>query len=347
MSTRPVPRRLRPLAGLLAALLALPTTWAVAVGTAPSAGAADPTYTYAGSVSDEYGENGLNDVDVVVLPAGVSADAQKVTSARTATDTVAESDTFGEQGVYRITLSPGRYWLRFSKPTYATAYLTDADEEPATLTVGADGRISAPDLELADNVIDDVSLLLAPVQVSAPRLTGTLAVGQTVTTTLGAWRGLAIDPDYVTVEWFLNGREADDFSAGAYFHKFRIPLSAAGKKLSYRITIEDSSDLATFAPAVFTSAAYPVGKARATLGGSFRKGTLSVLVRVAGVAKPTGTVTVLKGKKRVAALRLKAGAKGKASVSLRKLRKGKHRLTLVYSGTAGIAGAKKALKIKS
>lgn len=88
-----------------------------------------------------------------------------------------------------------------------------------------------------------------------------------------------------------------------------------------------------------------VAKARSSVSQSIaskvsrkKKAKLTVTVKVAGVASPTGQLRVYDGKKRIATANLSSTGKGKRVVSLPKLSKGKHRIKTVYVGTTDITG---------
>jgi hypothetical protein len=316
--------------------------------------AANTRFDLAGTVYEPVNFDPLDGVTVTAVPVSGTAGGNGGADL-TGADTPATGVSLGTAGVYRIPVLPGKYQLRFSKPGYETAYLMNDEGDvsvPAILTVGATGTINAPGLELTDGVVDDFSMLFtaAPFK-TAPKLGGKVAVAQTVTTTFGALQGAAIDTEYVTVEWFLDGKVADDWSTGSFFQKFEIPAAAAGRKLSYRITIDDPDSQR--AVSVFTSKAVVVKKAATKLKGAFKKGKLTVSLALVKATVPkkslpplTGKILVKDGKKTVATIKLKAKSKGKAVVKLAKLKPGKHKLTLVYAGAKGINAAKATVKAK-
>ena len=87
-----------------------------------------------------------------------------------------------------------------------------------------------------------------------------------------------------------------------------------------------------FLDATFAASARKPGRARITLDGP---------------ATPTGTVTVLRGRKRLAGGALKAGDKGRLTLRLPKLAEGKHKLTVKYAGSAAVAATKKTFTVTS
>lgn len=309
------------------------------------AASADTEYDVKGLVFDETYEP-LDDATVLVLPVGATSDAQAVASGTTGADVDAEE----EHGFYRVPVVAGKYWLKYKATGYASSYLVDWETgKPAVVTVAASG-ITSPGFEFVGNQIEDVQLLLpAPKLVTAPKLTGKVAVGEKITTTVGKWNPdieqYADWKDYVTIEWFIDGRPADDYSSGYYYQTYKIPAEAAGRTLSYRITIEDANPDGPFlSPIVWTSKPIAVPKATPKLTAAFKKGKLTVLVKVPGISKPLGTITVKDGKKKYV-FKLAANDKGKLVEKL-KLKPGKHTLKISYSGDATVAPAKTKVKVK-
>lgn len=298
------------------------------------AAAAEP-FTLAGTVSGPAGE-ALAGVHVAVVPTGGGS---PVASATTATvDDV--------EGFYRVAVQPGSYWVRFEKAGYAAAYLeNDADEDPATVTVGAAGGVTSPGVELdADGWLPDVALLLPPPTVKqAPRLTGEAVVGQTLTLGPGTWSGITVDADYLTVEWFLDGEPADDHGGGAWGETFDVPLEAVGRKVAYRLTVEDPDGERAAAVAEGASAVVP--KAASSVAATVRKHRLSVVVTVPGVPRPTGRVTVTDGKRTVGRARLVERRKGRAVIKLASLRPGERRLTVSYAGPSTVSASRSVVKV--
>lgn len=296
-------------------------------------------YQIRGTVSDENGD-ALAGATVRAIKAGTSAQAGSAT-----TDV---------EGRYAVSVPVGKYSLRFEKTGKATTWLLNADSDTdavAVVTVSAGGVITAPGVEFDGGIIEDVSLLLPPPRmVTAPKLTGKIRVGQKIATTLGTWnpdfRKFPDWQDAVLIEWFIDGKPADDDSFGNLYEKYKIPATAGGRKLSYRITIDDPSEDATRAQIVWNSKPVAVPKAKPKLTATYKKGRLTVVVKLAGLNKPLGSFVVLDGKKKVGKATLKPKNKGKAKIKLKKLKRGKHKLTVRYSGDANLAPVKVKLKIK-
>lgn len=310
----------------------------------------DVRYDLKGTV---YNENydPLNGATVEVIPVA-GTDVANTEGGTTGPDPVTGAGTLGNAGVYRIPTKPGKYQLRFTKTGYQPTYLASFDDptRPVTVTVSANGVISAPGLDIPGGVVDDVQLLLkAPVVVTAPKLTGKLVVGQVVTATPGTWSPAIPElyPDWqdsTYVEWFLDGKSADQFSSGYYSQKFKVPAVAATKKLSFKITIDDPEGL--HASATYTSKPVAVPKAPSSLKATYKAGKLTVTLTVPTLKKPTGKITVLEGTRKIGGGTIVARNKGVIVITLAKLTKGKHKLTIKYAGTATIAKCKKVVTIR-
>ena len=301
--------------------------------------ASDTRYDLVGLVYDPNGDP-LDGVTVTATPVG-STPANHLVTGTTGPDA-----TLGEPaGVYRLAVLPGTYQLGYSKAGFEPAKLSSwEDGSVVTVTVGQTGVITAPGLDLAGGQIDDVQMYLPAAKFATkPKLTGTVAVGQVVQTTTGTLQGASIDNDYVTISWFLNGKPADDFSDGSIFQKFKIPASAAGKKLSYTISIDDPDGLR--APSLYTSPAFQVPYV-ATVKAVMKKGILTLTLSAKGAPLPVGSIVVKEGKKTVGKATLTTKSKGKAVIKLTKLKKGKHKLTIVFSGGGGYGPSQQTVSVK-
>lgn len=319
-------------------LPALLTALVLALGLlAPTSAHADGPATVTGSVSDP-ALDGLPGVTVDLVPAGSRGGAAVLSVASSA------------DGDFELGPVPdGSYWVRYTLSGYETAFLLDTEDAPATVLV-AGGAVTVPSLEVADGeALPDVTMRRpAPTVKTAPRLSGQVVAGETVTLSPGTWSGVDVEPDFLTVDWFLDGNDANDFSAGEWSQKLDIPKSAAGKKLTFTVTVDDDEH----AVATYTGTGGVVkdsgkgsgsGTTRSTLTGSVAKSKLLVQVTAPGVPNPTGTVTVKDKRTLLGTIKLKA--KGKGRLKLPKLKPGKHKLVLVYSGSSAVAPAKGVVKL--
>src|SRR5690606_5392129 len=63
--------------------------------------------------------------------------------------------------------------------------------------------------------------------------------------------------------------------------------------------------------------------------------------------RPTGVIRVYDGKKRIAVKKLKAKNRGSLRITLPKLKKGKHRIRVVYSGNGKVFASKRSQVVRS
>ncbi len=319
-------------------LLAAIAVAAFALLSLPGAAQADPVPGHIqGTVSAADSEAaGLNGVTVSVQTVGGGA-----TVASGTTEAVAGTD-----GFYSVPVAAGSYWLRFEAAGYVSTYLLDEDDEPATVTVDGAGTVTAAGVDQDDDRwLADVTLLRpAPTPKQEPRLTGDAKVGQTLTVSAGSWSGISVDTDFVTVEWFLDGTSADEYGDGEWSQKFEVPLAAVGSKVKVRLTVDDPDGVR--AAAVYETSSSVVPKPSSSTAATLKKNKLTVVVSVPGVPNPTGTITVLDGKKAVGRATLRERSKGKAVVRIAKLKPGKHKLVVSYAGPAQIVGSKTVVKVK-
>lgn len=238
----------------------------------------------------------------------------------------------------RVGVTESYQWLRGGRDirgatgrTYE-ATLADFGKEISVRVTGSLPAFQNAVLTSAPVLIGPGGLVIAS---APPRITGTFAVGQKLTTTDGEWpRGAK-----VSRQWLRNGYPIPGATAKTY----TLTLNDAVSYISVRVigSISGRSDGSS------TSTSRLVPKAHSTSTASLSstkvkrgtKVTFTARVSVPGVAAPTGTVVVFKGKKRMKLVKLTTNDRGQVSFVLpKKLRKkGKHRLVLQYNGTTKIA----------
>jgi hypothetical protein len=243
-------------------------------------------------------------------------------------------------------------WLRDEAPiagaTAATYQLV-----PADLGHGISVKVTGHKEGWTDNTItsEPVSPVIGDaIQfVMKPRLTGTGKVDKLLTADPGVWGGVGEDgaaPAF-TYQWNRNGVAIP----GAVAQTYQAQLADAGTSLS--VTVRATRP--AYRPGTFTTAGLTVAKVVSSLRAkasksSIKKGqqaVLTLLVRAAGIASPTGLVTIYDGKKLLKKLTLGPGKKGTGTVRLSGLKPGQHRLTAVYAGTPALSGAtSKVVKVK-
>lgn len=124
----------------------------------------------------------------------------------------------------------------------------------------------------------------------------------------------------------------------------RASIAIAGTKWiggrnSVRAEFTSGSSLATTAARFVSVRRATPSKVSASIKSTIsrkKRAKISVRVLVAGVRHPAGAVRVYDGRKRIATAKLTSTSRGAVSIRLPKLKKGKHRLRVVFAGTSVI-----------
>ena len=177
---------------------------------------------------------------------------------------------------------------------------------------------------------------LQPISNTAlPRITGSAAVGKTLSADGGSWNAPAPS---LTYQWNRDGEPIDGATSAAY----RVTAADAGRSLT--VTVTASAD--GFSPASATSTAVVVKKVATSTTGSanrflsFGGSNLRYSGTVSATGVPvTGTVTIYDGTKAVGTATIEADAAGRFSVALPKLGRGLHLLTARYAGSDQLLGS--------
>lgn len=217
-----------------------------------------------------------------------------------------------------------------------TAYrLTDADIG-TSVTARATGRRNGYlDGTSTSNVVAVTALdALAPS--AAPSITGVVGVRETLTAVPGTWQV----PAGYAFQWFVGGEAVAKETGGTYVVRARD----AGRQVTVRVTATADG----WAPGSATSApvTVPLQKSTTTATASSPKITarqrlvLQVKVDLADYGTDLGAVEVRDGKKVVAKVALKTGSDGTVTIRLKKLKPGKHKLSVQYLGNAGTQPSK-------
>ena len=169
---------------------------------------------------------------------------------------------------------------------------------------------------------------------SAPTITGTAKVGQTLTAAPGTWNpatGLTF-----SYQWLRAGAPI----SGATSPTYALAVADAAKAIS----VEVSAARAGHATGTATSAAKTVPKISSKTTAKLvkakiaagKRGKVTFTVKAPGIARPTGKISVVVDGKVKLKVTLKAKHKGKVTVTLPRLKKGKHKISGTYAGTATI-----------
>lgn len=199
---------------------------------------------------------------------------------------------------------------------------------------------------------DSFSITSGPVTIDAgdavaasapPVITGTRVVGQRLSVTSGTWEGR---PKFA-YQWLRNGSPI----AGATSNRYTLQLADANTNIRVRIT----ATLSARDPGSALSATVKVPKTASTStmslsGTTVKRGTrvrLTAKVSLPGGAVPRGKIVIKRGKKNLRVVNLKPKHKGQRTVNLpkKKLKKGKHRLRIVFRATPKIKKSKSKVTV--
>jgi hypothetical protein len=173
--------------------------------------------------------------------------------------------------------------------------------------------------------------------VEAPTITGSAAPGGSLKATTGSWSPAATAFRY---QWLRTGVPIPGATGASY----RVTSDDAGKDLS--VTVFGSAQ--GFNEGATTSAAVSVARLQSTTAGALKssrvkvgkRAKVTVTVAVSGLTTPTGVVQVLDKGKKIGQFTMAPVHKGKKTLKLKKLKKGKHKLQVVYLGNAQTFGSK-------
>ena len=171
-------------------------------------------------------------------------------------------------------------------------------------------------------------------------ISGRLVRGSTITLTGSTWIHASGTPIRT---WYRGGAVVGQ--GGSY----TVTAADVGQLISVREWAPGGSNSSIFASAAVTIPKQKVTVKRALPAKIKASKRAKLVVRVAspGIV-PTGKLRVYDGKKRIAEKRLSAGNRGKVTIKLRKLKRGKHTIKVVYSGNGALqSGTSKVKKVTS
>jgi hypothetical protein len=225
-------------------------------------------------------------------------------------------------------------WFRDATPipnATSTSYkLTDADVG-LSVSVHATGSKTGytPGTSTSNSV---VGAALDPiVNTAAPVISGVAAARETLHATTGVWQ-VTSGVTYA-YQWFVDGVAVAKETKNTYI----VRTIDAGKSVSVRVTATATG----WAAGISTSGAMPVAKLTSTTTASLaakkitqrNRGVLTVKVAMAGYDVPLGQIQVKDGSKVIAKVALSTGKNGVVTIRLKKLKLGKHKLTVSYLGS--------------
>ncbi|SDC89745.1 Ig-like domain (group 3) [Nocardioides lianchengensis] len=221
---------------------------------------------------------------------------------------------------YRV--DGGEWTTLGEQPVVVSGYGEHVVDFASTDVAGNPEALRTETVSLTD--VDTVAAIVAP------QVAGVAKLGSTLRATTGSWNTKGLTFGY---QWLRNGAAISGARAASY----RVGAADIGKRLSVRVTASKAGK----APGVSTSAATaPVAKVASRTTVSVNKARVkkgkpvTVTVVVASNPRATGTVAVRVDGKVVKRVVLRGG-RAVVTVKIRKV--GKHRIGAAYLGSASTA----------
>ncbi|MCY4727560.1 hypothetical protein NYO98_14830 [Nocardioides sp. STR2] len=170
-----------------------------------------------------------------------------------------------------------------------------------------------------------------------PTITGTAASGSSVRVEPGTWSQPSPTFKY---QWLRNGVPIPSATSSTY----RLTTDDAGTNVGVTVLASKTG----FSDGSANAAAVAVARLKSTTAGALKasrikvgsRAKLNITVAVSGLSTPIGVVQVLDKGKKIAQFTMAPVHKGKKTLKLKKLPKGKHKLQVVYLGNAQTFGSK-------
>ncbi len=228
-------------------------------------------------------------------------------------------------------------WLRNGDPiggATGTTYVTTSADQGGSITLRATGRrFGYVDGTSVSNAIT-VQAGASPTVSRAPTITGRAEPRETLTADPGAWAGNGTSTLEFTYQWFVGDRAVATETGKTYVVRTRD----AGLPVKVRVTASASGYVPGEAFASPVTVAKLTSKTTATA--SVRvitqrdRAVLNVFVEMFGYDADLGSVKVMDGRKVLTTTALKTNGDGHLVIRLKKLKLGKHKLVVSYTGSA-------------
>jgi large repetitive protein len=225
-----------------------------------------------------------------------------------------------------------------------TTYKLAAADVNASVTVRATGTKPGyqPGTSTSNAVV--VAPLDPLIASSLPTITGVAKAKETLTATPGTWP-ISSGITYA-YQWFVNGEAVAKETSSKYVVRTRD----AGLPVSVRVTASATN----WAGGTASSAAVSVAKLSSTTTATSAKSkitqrqraVLTVTVSLLDFGVSLGQVQIKDGSKVIASTGLQTGKNGVLTIRLKKLKLGKHKLTVTYLGSASTLPSSDKVTIK-
>lgn len=223
--------------------------------------------------------------------------------------------------------------------TAALAYsvgITNPDVVERVLKATARRSGSCTAAQCGSGVVSAYNVLMAKAPTSAPRISGAARVGRTLRATTGSWRNGAT----VRLTWYRGSKVV------RYGTTYRVTKADLGKRVTVRATATNGSRAIFHQRSVVVKSKPKMAFSMPSKFSKSKKVKLRVKIK-APYVRATGTIRVYDGNKRIAVKKIYSKNKGKVTITLPKIKKkGKHRIRVIYSGSAKVSATKKSKVVR-
>lgn len=177
----------------------------------------------------------------------------------------------------------------------------------------------------------------ALVNTSPPAISGDASIGASLKVSTGDWSPGASKFRY---QWLRTGAPIP----GATGSSYKITPDDAGKDVSVTVFAVANG----FNEGASTAAPVAVSRMKSTVVGALKssrikkkkRAKLGITITAPGLSTPTGTIQILDKGKKIGQVAMAPVHQGEMRVKLRKLKKGKHKLKIIYRGNDQVFGSR-------